>query len=87
MSDAQVKAGLSWEQLVAGWEAKLAGNTSDAEQRLQAAHEFAEARGFRGGRSEACSDFCKSGQRNSRTHSKRPCRASVFEHRNIETQR
>ncbi|MEC7762928.1 MAG: integrase [Pseudomonadota bacterium] len=47
MSQAQAKAGPAWEQLVAGWEAKLAGDTSDAEQRFEAARELAEARGFR----------------------------------------
>ncbi|EAQ13264.1 site-specific recombinase XerD [Maritimibacter alkaliphilus HTCC2654] len=47
MSQAEAKAGPAWEQLVAGWEAKLAGDTSDAEQRFEAARELAEARGFR----------------------------------------
>lgn len=47
MSEAEAKAGPVWEQLVAGWEAKLAGDTSDAEQRFEAARELAEARGFR----------------------------------------
>ncbi|MCH2067704.1 MAG: tyrosine-type recombinase/integrase [Shimia sp.] len=47
MSEAEVKAGPAWEQLLAGWEAKLAGDTSDAEQRFGAARELAEARGFR----------------------------------------
>lgn len=47
MSEAEVKGAAAWEQLVAGWEAKLAGDTSDAEQRFAAARELAEARGFR----------------------------------------
>jgi integrase len=47
MSEAEAKAGPAWEQLLAGWEAKLAGDTSDAEQRFEAARELAEARGFR----------------------------------------
>lgn len=46
-TEAERKAGPAWEQLVAGWEAKLAGDTSDAEQRFQAARELAEVRGFR----------------------------------------
>ncbi|WP_170343073.1 tyrosine-type recombinase/integrase [Ruegeria arenilitoris] len=47
MSQAEAKAGPAWEQLIAGWEAKLAGDTSDAEQRFEAARQLAEARGFR----------------------------------------
>lgn len=47
MSEAEAKAGPAWEQLVAAWEAKLAGDTSDAEQRFQAARDLAETRGFR----------------------------------------
>jgi integrase len=47
MSEAEAKAGPAWEQLLAGWEANLAGDTSDAEQRFEAARELAEARGFR----------------------------------------
>lgn len=47
MVEAEVKEGTAWEQLVAGWEAKLAGDTSDAEQRFEAARELAAARGFR----------------------------------------
>lgn len=46
-SEAEVKGAAAWDQLVAGWEAKLAGDTSDAEQRFAAARELAEARGFR----------------------------------------
>jgi integrase len=47
MSEAEAKAGPAWEQLVAGWEAKLAGDSTDAEHRFEAARELAEARGFR----------------------------------------
>ena len=47
MSEAEAKAGPAWEQLVAGWEARLAGDTTDAEGRFQAARDLAEARGFR----------------------------------------
>lgn len=46
-SSAEVKAAAAWEQLVAGWEAKLAGDTKDAELRFEAARNLAEARGFR----------------------------------------
>lgn len=44
---AKAKEGVTWEQLVAGWEAKLAGDSADAEARFKAARELAEARGFR----------------------------------------
>ncbi|MGH1455115.1 MAG: tyrosine-type recombinase/integrase [Paracoccaceae bacterium] len=47
MTEAKAKQGPVWEQLIAGWEAKLAGDTTDAEQRFEAARAFAEARGFR----------------------------------------
>jgi predicted secreted protein len=47
MTDAERKGGPAWEQLLAGWEAKLAGDTSDADQRFAAAKDLAEARGFR----------------------------------------
>ena len=46
-SVAKAKEGATWEQLVAAWEAKLAGDTTDAEQRFKAARDLAEARGFR----------------------------------------
>ena len=46
-TEAEHKAGPAWEQLVAAWEAKLAGDTSDAEQRFAAARDLAAARGFR----------------------------------------
>jgi len=44
---AERKAGPAWEALVEAWEAKLAGDTSDAEQRFAAARDLAAARGFR----------------------------------------
>ncbi len=47
MTEAERKEGPAWEQLVAGWEAKLAGDTTDAEQRFAAARDLAGARGFR----------------------------------------
>jgi hypothetical protein len=47
VTEAEHKAGPAWEQLIAGWEAKLAGDTTDAEQRFEAARDLAEARGFR----------------------------------------
>lgn len=57
MTEADRKAGPAWEQLVAGWEAKLAGDTSDAEQRFEAARELAEARGFRFMRAEKVAEL------------------------------
>nr|WP_309504076.1 tyrosine-type recombinase/integrase [uncultured Roseovarius sp.] len=47
MTEAQRKESTAWEQMLAGWEAMLAGDTTDAEQRFQAARALAEARGFR----------------------------------------
>ncbi|WP_371742021.1 hypothetical protein [Citreicella sp. C3M06] len=47
MTEAETKAGPVWEQLVAMWEAKLAGDDSDAEKRYLFAQELAEMRGFR----------------------------------------
>ena len=44
---AALKATTAWEQMVEGWEAKLAGDTSDAETRFQAARDLAAVRGFR----------------------------------------
>ena len=46
-SVAKTKEAATWDQMLAGWEAKLAGDTTDAEQRFQAARDLAEARGFR----------------------------------------
>ena len=47
MSVALVKAGLAWDKMVDGWEAKLAGETSDAATRFEAARKLAAVRGFR----------------------------------------
>lgn len=44
---AKAKEGVTWEQLVAAWEAKLAGDSSDADERFQAARDLAEARGIK----------------------------------------
>ncbi|WP_370213439.1 tyrosine-type recombinase/integrase [Roseovarius sp.] len=46
-TEAERKAGPAWDQLIAAWEAKLAGDNSDAEQRFAAARDLAAARGFR----------------------------------------
>jgi len=46
-SDATAKATEVWNQLLAAWEAKLAGNSGDAEARFSAAQELAQRRGFR----------------------------------------
>ncbi|MEB8386871.1 tyrosine-type recombinase/integrase [Rhodobacteraceae bacterium KMM 6894] len=46
-TEAERKAGPAWDQLIAAWEAKLAGDTSAAEQRFAAARDLAAARGFR----------------------------------------
>lgn len=46
-SVADQKASAAWGQMVDAWEAKLAGDTSDAEQRFAAARDLAAARGFR----------------------------------------
>lgn len=46
-SEAERKSSPAWDQMIAAWEAKLAGDTSDAEQRFEAARELAAARGFR----------------------------------------
>ncbi len=44
---AALKATTAWELMVEGWEAKLAGDTTDAEARFQAARDLAAVRGFR----------------------------------------
>jgi len=44
---AQQKASVAWRQLLAGWEARLAGDTSDAEKRFAAARQLAQARNYR----------------------------------------
>lgn len=46
-SAATAKAAEIWDHHIAAWEAKLAGNTSDAEMRFAAARELADLRGFR----------------------------------------
>ncbi len=46
-SVARTKEAATWEQMIAAWEAKLAGDTADAEQQFRAARDLAEARGFR----------------------------------------
>lgn len=46
-SKAQVKAAAAWEKIVAGWEARLAGDDPDAHRQFEAARNLAEARGFR----------------------------------------
>ncbi|SNT27093.1 DUF6538 domain-containing protein [Antarctobacter heliothermus] len=46
-SVARAKAEGAWQNLIEGWEAKLAGDTSDAERRFEAARELAAVRGFR----------------------------------------
>jgi len=44
---ATLKAEAAWAELIEGWEARLAGDTADAERRFDAARELAERRGFR----------------------------------------
>lgn len=44
---ARQKAPIAWAHLVDGWEAKLAGDSEDAEQRFAAARELAQVRGYR----------------------------------------
>lgn len=46
-SVARAKAEGAWAQMVEAWEARLAGDNSDADQRLEAAKELAAVRGFR----------------------------------------
>lgn len=46
-SVARTKEAAAWQQMIEAWEAKLAGDTSDAEQRFAAARDLAAARGFR----------------------------------------
>nr|WP_311638543.1 DUF6538 domain-containing protein [Rhodobaca bogoriensis] len=41
-SVAKTKEAATWEQMIAAWEAKLAGDSTDAEQRFAAARELAE---------------------------------------------
>lgn len=44
---AKDKAEGVWETMLSAWEAKLAGDTTDAERRFEAARELARMRGFR----------------------------------------
>jgi integrase len=44
---AQQKSDGAWAQMIEAWEAKLAGDTGDAERRFEAAQELAKVRGFR----------------------------------------
>lgn len=46
-SVAKSKADRAWSQMIEAWEAKLAGDTEDAESRFAAAQELARVRGFR----------------------------------------
>lgn len=46
-AEAKRKAAVAWEELLAGWEARLAGDTSDAEARFAAARNLAHRRGYR----------------------------------------
>ncbi len=46
-SVAQTKATTVWSQMIEAWEARLAGDTDDAEARYDAARELAAVRGFR----------------------------------------
>ena len=47
LSVAKTKEAATWDQMVSAWEAKLAGDTTDAEQRFAASRDLAQARGFR----------------------------------------
>src|SRR6056297_3768148 len=44
---ARSKADQAWSQMIEAWEARLAGNSADAEARYEAARDLAQARGFR----------------------------------------
>jgi len=44
---ARSKADRAWSQMIEAWEARLAGNSEDAEVRYEAARDLARARGFR----------------------------------------
>ncbi|WP_166415442.1 site-specific integrase [Cochlodiniinecator piscidefendens] len=45
--DARKKAVGVWQKLVEGWEARLAGDTTDAEKSFEAANRIAKSKGFR----------------------------------------
>jgi integrase len=44
--DAKLKASVAWRQLLDGWQARLDGDTADAERRFAAAKQIAVRRGF-----------------------------------------
>jgi len=44
---ARSKADRAWSQMIQAWEARLAGDSADAEARYEAARNLARARGFR----------------------------------------
>lgn len=44
---AKTKAPIIWQEHVNAWEARLAGDTGDAEARYKAAHDLAQSRGMR----------------------------------------
>ncbi len=44
---AKAKAPAAWAELIEAWEAKLAGDSEDAERRFEAARQLAQVRGFR----------------------------------------
>ena len=44
---AKVEAPMAWAQMIEAWEARLAGDSQDAESRFEAAKELAAMRGFR----------------------------------------
>ncbi|MEL6244826.1 MAG: DUF6538 domain-containing protein [Pseudomonadota bacterium] len=46
-SVARSKADRAWSQMIEAWEARLAGNSEDAEARYKAARDLAQARSFR----------------------------------------
>lgn len=46
-AEARRKVAQAWEGFLAAWEARLAGDTSDAEAKYEAARDLAQARGFR----------------------------------------
>lgn len=46
-AEARRKAAVAWEEMLAGWEARLAGDTTDADARFEAARDLAHRRGYR----------------------------------------
>ena len=46
-TQAKAKEALIWAEQIEAWEARLAGDTEDAELRFQAATELAQRRGYR----------------------------------------